>query len=597
MASEDQPTLLPIPDDFTGGVEVIQEISKPTPWVVESCGDVLELALLQWRPRKKKTPDASSGSGGPSPTTQTRRHIDPQKKKATSTKLSDQELEGEHYAVLGLQETEWETTEDDVMKAYKKRCLETHPDKSGGDDTEFKKVQLAYEVLSHPIKRRAYDSSLYFDDSIPASKVPPEKFYEEFDEVFTRNAKWSVGGRDKVPKLGDESTPMEEVDAFYTFWFSFKSWRDFAYEAAEHDLDEAEGRDERRWMERQNQRAIERKKKAESKRIMTLVERAYKNDPRIKRRDMEKQAEKDRIREAKRKEEEERIRKEQEEIERQKREEEEQKALQKELQQKHKLARQAFRKLTKGFEGAGEVEKMGIYKQDIDWLLLKLSLEELQGLHDQVEKLVGEEAKDGVHPAVACIYKLVAETEQKVKELRTGAPIIQKKEHTEEAPKQKEAAKPGATWSAEELLDLQKACVKYPAGTVDRWRKLSDFLLNSKSPDDCLKKVKQLEQEYRMPQQAAAGGLKSVGQKSTLPTVQKKADNAGNEQDKWYNDAPERTFAEQKPPAEETEDIWSAPQQKQLEQALRELKAYKEKDKWEKIAEKVEGKTKKQVVA
>lgn len=33
-----------------------------------------------------------------------------------------------------------------------------------------------------------------------------------------------------VPKLGDESTPIEEVQAFYNFWYSATSWREFGYD-------------------------------------------------------------------------------------------------------------------------------------------------------------------------------------------------------------------------------------------------------------------------------------------------------------------------------------------------------------------------------
>lgn len=32
-----------------------------------------------------------------------------------------------------------------------------------------------------------------------------------------------------VPKLGDENTPYEDVLKFYSFWYNFKSWRDFSY--------------------------------------------------------------------------------------------------------------------------------------------------------------------------------------------------------------------------------------------------------------------------------------------------------------------------------------------------------------------------------
>ena len=59
----------------------------------------------------------------------------------------------DHYAALGVQST---ADASDIRKAYKKRALQTHPDK-GGDEEEFKRVGAAYAVLSDQDKRRDYD--------------------------------------------------------------------------------------------------------------------------------------------------------------------------------------------------------------------------------------------------------------------------------------------------------------------------------------------------------------------------------------------------------------------------------------------------------
>jgi DnaJ family protein C protein 2 len=45
--------------------------------------------------------------------------------------------------------------------------------------------------------------------------------------------------------LGDETTPWEQVETFYDYWFKFDSWRDFTLDA-EHDVSSADGRDEKR---------------------------------------------------------------------------------------------------------------------------------------------------------------------------------------------------------------------------------------------------------------------------------------------------------------------------------------------------------------
>jgi len=59
----------------------------------------------------------------------------------------------DHYAALGVQSS---ADASDIRKAYKKRALQTHPDK-GGDEEEFKRVGAAYAVLSDQEKRRDYD--------------------------------------------------------------------------------------------------------------------------------------------------------------------------------------------------------------------------------------------------------------------------------------------------------------------------------------------------------------------------------------------------------------------------------------------------------
>ena len=59
----------------------------------------------------------------------------------------------DYYEVLGLTKT---ASADDIKKAYRKKAMETHPDK-GGDEKLFKEIAEAYEVLSNPAKKETYD--------------------------------------------------------------------------------------------------------------------------------------------------------------------------------------------------------------------------------------------------------------------------------------------------------------------------------------------------------------------------------------------------------------------------------------------------------
>eukprot|EP00913_Durusdinium_trenchii_P032497 g30423.t1 len=141
------------------------------------------------------------------------------------------------YKLLEVSET---SSVEQIKKQYRKLALQHHPDKQGGDageekasglsekdfgwskheaartllpnpweDQHFIKIQEAYEVLSDQSKRRQYDSTLDFDDSVPDEVDEQLGFYETFAPVFRKNARWST--RFPVPELGDEKTEMTKV--------------------------------------------------------------------------------------------------------------------------------------------------------------------------------------------------------------------------------------------------------------------------------------------------------------------------------------------------------------------------------------------------
>ncbi|KAJ8933163.1 hypothetical protein NQ314_014170 [Rhamnusium bicolor] len=192
----------------------------------------------------------------------------------------------DHYKVLGIPDLRFKATDDIIKTAYRKKVLKHHPDKRKAqgeeikaDDDYFTCITMAYETLGNVNRRRAYDSvDPEFDNNVPTSSDLKKDFYEVFSYYFHLNSRWSE--KPRVPKLGNAESSRDEVENFYSFWYEFKSWREYSYED-EEDKDKCQDRDERRYVDKLNKAERLRKKKEEMSRIRQLVDLAYNNDPRI----------------------------------------------------------------------------------------------------------------------------------------------------------------------------------------------------------------------------------------------------------------------------------------------------------------------------
>jgi curved DNA-binding protein len=98
-----------------------------------------------------------------------------------------------YYETLDVPRT---STPEEIKKSYRSLVKKHHPDLNGGDDTLFKKIAEAYEVLSDSSARKQYDIKTspqrnynsYFNGSAANSSAD---FSEMFDKMFNQQAKGS----------------------------------------------------------------------------------------------------------------------------------------------------------------------------------------------------------------------------------------------------------------------------------------------------------------------------------------------------------------------------------------------------------------------
>lgn len=542
------------------------------------------------------------------------------KKSSTGEKVQD------HYALLGLSNLRYLASEDQIRKSYRDAALRHHPDKLASlllaEETEaakqakkeeienrFKAIQEAYEVLMDPVKRRIYDSTDEFDDEIP-TECAPQDFFKVFGPAFLRNGRWSV--TQPIPSLGDEKTPIKEVDSFYNFWYSFKSWREFPH-ADEFDLEQAESRDHKRWMERQNAKLSEKARKEESARVRALVDNAYRKDPRILGRKEAEKAEKQRKKEAKllakKLQEEEAVRIVEEE--KRRKEEEEKKASeaasqQKKLKEKEKkLLRKERSRLRTLAAPVLSQHLLGLTDDDVEGLCMSLDIEQLRNLCDKAdgkgELVIAELLREALGHEHNSKYENKGE---KIKSQQNGS-LESKKQVPSMSSEKKE--KP---WSKEEIDLLRKGMLKYPKGTSRRWEVISDYIGTARTVEEILKATKTvlLQKpdsakafdsflEKRKPAPTIASPLSTRAEvegvvNSSKPESEsaKLADSQVSPSQNTNSQNTEDAPAANGVSSSSDSDIWSAVQEKALIQALKTFPK-ETSQRWERVATAVPGKT------
>ena len=91
-----------------------------------------------------------------------------------------------YYDALGVSKT---ASQDDIKRAYRRMASQHHPDK-GGDTQRFQEIQTAYDTLSDPQRRAAYDNPTHnqFNFHFGSRGFDFENIFDMFkNQGFARN--------------------------------------------------------------------------------------------------------------------------------------------------------------------------------------------------------------------------------------------------------------------------------------------------------------------------------------------------------------------------------------------------------------------------
>ena len=366
-----------------------------------------------------------------------------------------------------------------------------HPDKCGLGfatpaerdkiEVRFKLIQDAFEVLTDPAQRRMHDSTDVPEVALPTSLEPGDDFYAEFRPGFDFLERFSE--RTPVPSLGGPESAYSDVDKFYTFWFAFKSWREFKH-ADEEDTSVADCREQKREMERKNAKLREKAKKDETHRIAAFVQVAYDADPRVQAHEAAVKAAKDakKLERGAAKREQEAAEAAAKAAADAKAEEEAKKAAEaRDVAKKDKEAqRKALQKERKRLRTASEAAvasgRLAAGLADIETLCADLGMEAIAQLAGELEK------KSAALDAQVELLTVAMSA------LQTGYRERAEKAAAAAAAPASSGASPGKgsddkPWAPAELKALEKAMRQFPVGTAKRWEVVADQLGTGRTAD------------------------------------------------------------------------------------------------------------------
>lgn len=76
-------------------------------------------------------------------------------------------------------------TEEEIKKAYRRKAMQYHPDREGGDEAKFKEVQMAYETL-----QKQEPTGVHFDSADELRKAVMDEILQNFRFNAEKDYSW-----------------------------------------------------------------------------------------------------------------------------------------------------------------------------------------------------------------------------------------------------------------------------------------------------------------------------------------------------------------------------------------------------------------------
>uniref|UniRef100_A0A0A9XEZ1 DnaJ subfamily C member 2 n=2 Tax=Lygus hesperus TaxID=30085 RepID=A0A0A9XEZ1_LYGHE len=426
-----------------------------------------------------------------------------------------------------------------------------HPDKCMNDiqsEERYQAVLQAHSILRSSKTRRDY-LSVIDPPTLTAQHTEwcGDAFYKNFGAIFEQYGRYSV--RQPVPQFGDAGARINDVNAFYNFWFEFQSWRTFPlaqpFETSQQRRQAFIAQSAQARSEAHSDQAI--RKKEEKVRLQEILSYAYDHDPRIQQFKCEQAAEKKKQRDRKRE---------------RKRESRDTKhvdsTLSESMEQDLRQIVTALRVLELPY--ANDMLFQQKLRENFNYQLSLVWRAFVQSQACDCTMHVDPRTCSTIDTLLRRIVSQLHTTKTVAEkgtpdDTKTTAAVDGEMDGKEDGKKVEKSNQ----WTEEQVAALIKATQRFPPGTRARWETIADTLATVRegtTTKDVIKQVRKLE----------VSNLTGASPTSAQSPTQTQA----------------------------VEDVWTLTQQRELENALRDIDR-RDPQRWEKVAARVTDKTSTQV--